>query len=70
MEQAVNDSMLASVCYTAEEVRYCYALMNIPRTKTINTTIGNGLRGFRDAESVSPVRSNIACLCDLQTVFM
>ena len=29
-----------------------------------------GLGVFHDAESVSPVRSNIACLCDLQTAFM
>ena len=29
-----------------------------------------GLGFFGDAESVSPVRSNIACLCDLQTAFM
>ena len=26
--------------------------------------------GLGDAESVSPVRSNIACSCDLQTAFM
>ena len=29
-----------------------------------------GLGGFCDAESVSPVRSNIAYLCDLQTAFI
>ena len=29
-----------------------------------------GLGGFRDAKSVSSVRSNIACLCDLQATFM
>ena len=27
------------------------------------------MMGFCDAESVSPVKSNIACLCDLQTAF-
>ena len=31
----------------------------------------DGFRGgFRDAESVSLVRSNIVCLCDLQIAFM
>ena len=66
----------------AEEVRHghvCYALMNIPRTK--NHQYNNRKRcaskdhdgfrgGFRDAESVLPVRSNIACLCDLQIAFI
>ena len=69
-------AMLAS-----EEVRHYhvhYTLMNFPRTKNNRHSsrkrcaakIKMGLGGFRDAESVSPVRSNIACLCDLQTAFM
>ena len=48
--------------------------MNIPRTNTQPkwgaAKIMMGLGGFRDAKSVSPVRSNIACLCDLQAAFM
>ena len=28
-----------------------------------------GLGGFRDAESVSPVTSNITCICDCQTAY-
>ena len=66
----------------AEEVQnghVCYALMNIPRTKNrqcnnrkhcaAKIVMGLGFF-FRDAKSVSLVRSNIACLCDLQLVFM
>ena len=54
-----------------------YALMNIPRTKNhqynnrkscaAKIMMGFG-GGVSDAESVSSVRSNIACLCDLQMV--
>ena len=29
-----------------------------------------GLGGFCDAESVFPISSNLACLCDLQMAFM
>ena len=66
----------------APEVRHShvrYALMSIPRTKNqynsqkrCVTKIMMEFRGgrFRDAESVTPVRSNIACLFDLQTAFM
>ena len=70
--------LVASLPWAAEEVRHYhvrYALMNIPWTK--NHRYNNRKRcaakikmGFRDAESVSPVRSNIACLCDLQTAFL
>ena len=67
--------------YDSEEVGHshmCYALKNIPRTKNHQynnrkrcaAKIMMGLGGFHDAKSVSPVRSNIACLCDLQTAFM
>ena len=50
-----------------------YALMNTPRTKNHQynnpkhcvAKIVMGLGGFRNAESFSTVRSNIACLCDL-----
>ena len=67
--------------YDSEEVRHShmrYALKNIPRTKIHQynnrkrcaAKIKMGLGGFHDAKSVSPVRSNIACLCDLQTTFM
>ena len=52
-----------------------YALMNIPRTK--NRQCNNRKRcaakimgGFHDAERVLPVRSNIACLSDLQMAFI
>jgi len=62
-----------------EEVRHShvrYALMNIPRTKTSIQTLcgkdhdGNLFLYYPDAESVMPVRSSIACLCDLQMALM
>ena len=55
-----------------------YALMNIIRTKKPSIQQlemlchkdYDGFSFFCDAESVSSVRSNNACLCDLQTAFM
>ena len=52
--------------------------VNIPRTKNHQynnqkhcaVKIKMSLGGFHDATSVLPVRSNIACLCDLQTALM
>ena len=42
----------------------------ITQTSALCGKIQMGLGGLRDAESASPVRSNIACPCDLQTAFM
>ena len=56
-------------------VKCTYTLMNIPRTKSHQhnnrkccaTKTRIGLGEFHDAETVSPVSSNITCLCDFQT---
>ena len=50
--------------WRSNTVTCAYALMNIPRTKTrMPERSWSSLGG--DAESVTPVRSSITCLCDL-----